>query len=188
MYMDDYKTWKRLPALSKTWAQLKIDSTIARNELREAQQTTSGAGFHANASQALQQETAAAITNLANATLADRTTLTALHATITTLTNQISEVNSKLVDALNLCITLKEQLAARNNSGVNGVGGVGNSNGNGRGGGASSVQYVHYCWTHGILSGHKSADCTRQADGHKLEATNADKMGGRTTKWRRFNQ
>ena len=191
MYTDDCKIWKRKPAQYKTWAQFKVDFTIAHNELREEQQTTRGAGFHANAVQDLQQETATAIANLANATLADRETMTAMQANISTLTTQLSEANAKLVDALNVCTTLKELLATRNSSNGNGGSNGGGRNGGGRntgGGNSSSSQYVHYCWTHGILSGHTSAECTRKADGHKDEATAADKMGGRTTKWRRYNQ
>ena len=48
--------------------------------------------------------------------------MTAMQATITTLTTQLSDVNNKLVESLNLCTTLKELLAARNNSGGNGRG------------------------------------------------------------------
>jgi len=93
MFTDECKIWKRLPTPEKTRAQLKIDFTLAHNELRESQQTTRGGGFHANNVQELQQETATAITNLENATLADRETMTTMQATITTLTTQLSETN-----------------------------------------------------------------------------------------------
>ena len=180
MFTDDCKIWKRLPALNKTWAQFKIDFTAAHNELREEQQTTRGAGFHANSVQDLQQETATAIANLANATLADRTTMTSMQATITTLTSQLAEANSKLVEALNVTTTLKEQLASRNHS----SGGGGGRNSGGSSGG--DTRFVHYCWTHGIKCSHSSADCERQAPGHKVEATADNKMDGRTTKWKKF--
>ena len=56
----------------------------------------------------MQQETATAVENLANATLADRETMTAMQANIYIITIQLSEANAKLVDALYVCTTLKE--------------------------------------------------------------------------------
>jgi len=38
--------------------------------------------------------------------------MTSMQATITTLTTQLSEANQKLVDALNVCTTLKEKIAS----------------------------------------------------------------------------
>ena len=111
MFTDDCKPWKRRAAVAKTWAQLKIDFSIAHNEPRESNHTTRSAGFHANNVQDLQQETATTIVNLANATLADRETMTFMQSTIATLTAQLSDTNQKLVDALNLCATLKEKVA-----------------------------------------------------------------------------
>ena len=188
MFTDDCKIWKRRTPLTKTWAQLKVDFTIAHNELRESQQTTRSAGFHANNVQemeGLQQETATAIANLANATLADRSTMTSMQATIATLTTQLADVNHKLVEALNSNSTLKETIAAgtgnRNNGG--GAGRNGNSN---NGGGYTATQYIHYCWTHGPKSSHPSSGCSRPAEGHPAAATHDNKMNGRTTKWKRF--
>ena len=146
MYTDDCKIWKYQTALYKTWAQFKIDFTVAHKELREDQQTTRGAGFHANAVQDLQQETATAtsIANLANATLADRETMTAMQANISTLTAQLSESNTKLVDALQVCTTLKELIAKCNiNGNGGGNGGARNTGGRNSGGGnPSAAQYV----------------------------------------------
>ena len=34
-----------------------------------------------------------------------------------------------------------------------------------------------YCWTHGACN-HESKDCTRQATGHRVEATKTNKLGG----------
>ena len=36
-----------------------------------------------------------------------------------------------------------------------------------------------YCWTHGACN-HNSNECSRQATGHKKEATKTNKMGGST--------
>jgi len=136
--------------------------------------------------QDMQQETATAIVNLANATLADRDTTTLMQAGITTLTLQLAKINRKLVDSLNVATTLKEQLVTATGSALG-------SGGNGGGGwtpvrtdGSHPVSYTHYCWTHGIKNGHTSVQCTRPAAGHKIEATGANKISGRTTKWKQY--
>lgn len=36
---------------------------------------------------------------------------------------------------------------------------------------------VLYCWTHGVC-GHKSSDCSRQAIGHRVDATYSKQLGG----------
>ena len=186
MYADDCKVWKRQTALYKTWAQFKVDFTIAHNELREDQRTTRDAGFQANS--AIQQETANAIANLANATLADRETMTAMQTNIGTLTLQLAEANAKLVEALIVSTTLKEQLASRGGNGGQTRGNFSGRGNGGRGGGAAQPVFDKYCWTHGPTTGHTGAECTRKADGHKDEATATNMMGGRTTKWKRFGQ
>ena len=117
--------------------------------------------------------------------------MTAIQANISTLTAQLSKSNAKLVDALHVCTTLKELLATRNSSNGQGGGNGSGRNSRGRSGGGGTPpanQYVHYCWAHGILSGHTSTKCTSKADGHKNEATAADKMGGHTIKLKRYNQ
>jgi len=45
MFTDECKIWKHLPTAEKTWAQLKIDFTLAHSEIRESQQTTRGGDF-----------------------------------------------------------------------------------------------------------------------------------------------
>ena len=132
----------------------------------------------------LQQETATAIANLANATLADRSTMTAMQATITTLTSQLAEANQKLMDSLNANTTLKEVIAA--GGGNSNASGNSSRNSGNNGSGYTAAQYIHYCWTHGPKSSHPSSGCSRPAEGHNAAATHADKMGGRTTKWKRF--
>ena len=134
----------------------------------------------------MQQETATAIANLANATLADRETITSMQATITTLTLQLAKVNQKLVDSLTVATTLKEQLVAATGAAQGGGGRIGSAWTPAGTGAPPPVSFIHYCWTHGIKCGHTSAQCTRRAEGHKTEATDANKMNGRTTKWKRY--
>ena len=133
----------------------------------------------------LQQETATAIASLANATLADRSTMTAMQATITTLTSQLADTNQKLMDSLNANTPLKEVITAGGGN-SNAGGNSSNRNSGNNGAGYTATQYIHYCWTHSPKSSHPSSGCLRLTEGHQAAATRADKMSGRTTKWRRF--
>ena len=40
------------------------------------------------------------------------------------------------------------------------------------------AQWKFWCWTHGVNLTHNSADCKRQATGHKSEATKENPLGG----------
>ena len=65
-------------------------------------------GFKASNTTAIQKEeiqrkTAAAIANLANATLADRKTVASLSETVTKLSIELSESNAKIMAALTNC-------------------------------------------------------------------------------------
>jgi len=131
----------------------------------------------------MKEETATAIATLAIATLAGRETMTSMQATITTLITQLFEANQKLVDTMNVCTTLKEKVASTKNN-RNNCGGRGNGDDDERR--APIVEYTIYCHIYGILSSHNSGDRTRPAAGNKVEATVDNKMGGCTTKWRRF--
>ena len=146
MFVDDCKDWKRRLAIEKTWAQLKTDFSTAHNELRESQHIARTSGFHGNNAEIIQQETATVISNLANSTLEDRETMTAMQATITTLNTQLAEANIQLMDNVSVMATLKTKVAAYE------ANGGGRSRGNsGRGGGGRGVgndaviNFTHYC-------------------------------------------
>jgi hypothetical protein len=49
---------------------------------------------------------------------------------------------------------------------------------------APKPQYTHYYFTHGIKSSHNSVNCKSPAANHNVNATDTNKMGGRTTKWK----
>ena len=186
MFNDDCKIWKRKPAAAKTWIQFKIDFAIAHEELVESTQTAQTAGFQANNADTIQQ-TATAIENLANATLADRESMAALTLTVSTQTVALAEANVKLVTALAKITILEKELgtARQNNprSTILESSGTARQT-NPRAPRGTSITYCHYCWTHGPTCSHPSGECIRKATGHKDEATEANKMGGRTEKWR----
>ena len=138
--MDDCKAWKYRPAIQKTWAQLKTEFSIAHNELTESHHTARTSGFHGNNAEIVQQETATAISNPANATLADRLTMTAMQETFTTLNTQLSKANKLLMDNMNVIAALKTEVAAYASNGTGGGGGRGGGNGErGRGDGGRGV-------------------------------------------------
>ena len=39
-------------------------------------------------------------------------------------------------------------------------------------------QFTKYCWTHGVNTSHDSKGCTNQEEGHKVDATYGNQMGG----------
>ena len=170
MFNDDCKLWKRKPLNEKTWTQFKIDFALAHEELVESTQTAQAAGYQANSAETIRQ-TAAAIENLANATLADRESMAALTLTVSTQTTALAEANTKLVTALAKITMLERELTMARAT-------------NPRAPTNAAVSYTHYCWTHGPTCSHPSCECNRKAEGHKDEATATNKMGGRTEKWR----
>ena len=101
LFLDDCKTWKRLPAARKTWATFKTFFATVHQEWRELQVTTSGAGFQlANnlyQQDLYQQETVDDIANLATATASDRTSVAAITATNTTLTTKLLRTTQNLL-------------------------------------------------------------------------------------------
>ena len=100
MLQDDCKVYTRKAEVDKTWTQLKIDFAIAHTDLVDSSQTAHPAGFQANNATNVQRYTAAAITNLANATQADKVSMVSLTSTVTTLTPSLTGANNKLVKAL----------------------------------------------------------------------------------------
>ena len=111
MFQDDYKIWKKTQR-RKNWTQFKIDFAIAHAELMESSQTAYSAVFQANNVTDVQRYTAAAISNLVNATQADRDSMASLTSTVTTLTASLASANDKLVQSLAQITVLEKELAA----------------------------------------------------------------------------
>ena len=107
------------------------------------------------------------MTNLANATVADRQTMANLTATINRLTKSLATTNTRLSQALQLTAQLQAEVQTLKSGKQQKI----------------NNKYEKYCWTHGIKCGHSSRECLKKAPGHQDEATEANKMGGRETKW-----
>ena len=84
LYHDDVRDWKRKPAASKTWEALKKHFSQAYHELKDSLRTAGSAGYTAN--NMMQQDHIQALSNLANATAADKATMANLTETINNLT------------------------------------------------------------------------------------------------------
>ena len=169
-FPDDAKEWRRLPEANKTWEEFKIHFSRAYHELKETMETAQSAGFH-GANNAYHEETAVALNNLANAAVADKRTMENLTNSVNSLTQQLALTNEKLREAQRLTISLQNELQNSKKGGNNGKIGK------------KSIIYDKYCWTHGPKCSHTSSDCNRRVDGHKVEATEENRMGGRETKW-----
>ena len=164
MFTDDVREWRRRPAATKTWENFKQLFARAYNELLETRGNAND-GFH-NANFVSQQHTAEALQNLANATIADKNTITTLTNSINSLTSQLASTNAKLSEALQLTTKLQNEVDRLKKD-------------------KNKAQKAQkYCWTHGPQCSHSSAECLRRAAGHQDNATEDNKMGGREQKWR----
>jgi hypothetical protein len=171
MFPDDCKQWKRQAALDKTWTNFNTTFATAHQELRKCQQTTT-VGFHsANSAMALQTETVDAIANLATATAADCSSIATLTTTISNLTMELAQTNTKLVKALG-------ELAQHPTS-IEG-GGTRHGRDNQR----ERKPGPHYCHTHGSQVWHTSPNCRWKGSNHQDAATEANKLDGSTKTFR----
>ena len=116
-----------------------------------------------------QQDTIDAIASLSNVTIADRDTMAALTQTISRLTVEIAESNTKLVKALADNNELTQQLAAKLGTCI-----LRDTN--------ITTSYIHYCFTYGPKSSHSSRDYNSKFANHKDETTSSNRMGGHSTK------
>ena len=100
----------------------------------------------------------AALTNLANATVADREIMSDLTAITASHTQQLTETNSKLSQALTLTTALQKEVQEL-------------KRGKTKRPTLAKVVCDKYCWTHEVNCGHTSANFDHRARGHKEEAT-----------------
>ena len=107
LFVDDCKSWKRLPVQQKTWTAFKTFFATAHNEWWESQSTTTGSEFHyanllqeEDTTQLYQQEVVDAIANLSTATASDRATVATLTATNSTLAAALTACQLQLVESL----------------------------------------------------------------------------------------
>ena len=153
----------------KIWDQFKIDFWRAHQELVESTQTAQTAGFQGNNTE-VQQNTIDAVSNIMNATIADRESMASLMQTIIHLTEEWTKTQEKLVAALTALVD-SNNIIKDGKPPSNRV----------------SVSYKHYWYTHVPTSSHPSLECKSTKEVHKNESTNENCMGRRKTKWKLYN-
>lgn len=103
---------------------------------------------------------------LENATIADRTAMAELMATVSAMTSELATTNTKLTKVLADLTAAELKLALKEKSPK-----------------AHESKFIHYCWTHGPDYSHLSLLFRKKSDGHKDEAINRNRMCGRDIKW-----
>ena len=169
LFHDDCKKWrKRIAPLLQDWPSFTKFFAEAYNDWRDAQKTTAGNRYAtANAApvhRAFEEETIAAIANLANATAADRAATAHLTATNARLTEELKAAQNKLVAALEKIASLTQGSRAPLADVSNRV--------------DNRPPDRHYCWTHGYCCKHTSQRCPSPNDGHVRNATARKPQGG----------
>ena len=117
MFTNECKVWRRFTINLKTWDRFKDNFAEAYMDI-EATATARTAGFQANNANIdiIHQDTVVTIESLANATLADRESISTLTTTIGKLTVDLAETNVKLAKALADNANLTTKLEGRKNT------------------------------------------------------------------------
>jgi hypothetical protein len=150
----------------KTWTQFKSHFAAAQCQHKHMQgESAATSGYHSANDAASHNEdniseaTIGALANLATATAADRSVVTALTQAHSRLAKQLEDNSTEMRE---LKALLKKERSEK------------------RGQRSFNASPINYCWTHGYKVGstHMILTCKLPKSGHKMEATRADNMGG----------
>ena len=191
MFNGDLKEWNRLPFLDLNWSKFRVHFAKAHREWRANLRLTAGQHFpRANAVDSTsltthQADTVDALTNLATATAADRATVTTLTDTISQLSSELASAQAKLISSLldnqQLLKRLSEKGGSWNTSGCV-------TDRKTSGGGAAGPwdgPSIHYFHTHGHKCPHPSFKCPEPGTRHIKNAAKKDTRGGRDHEYNR---
>ena len=155
MHNDYCKDWRKKDDADKTWAEFKMFFTKANQDLRDSGVTARSAGYQANnVSQAQTdvQDTPQEVQALeAIANLA--TASTENRESIATLTATNAALVKELVELRLEAKNLRATLSRRN-------------------------KFSNYCWSCGMNCDHTSRACQNKKEGHKVQATLRNMLGG----------
>jgi hypothetical protein len=174
-FREEIKGWRSRPAATKTWALFKPFFLEAYQQYEEDLEAGVGdTGYQAvNAITAELQDT---ITNLANATRNDQTTMSELKVANEKLQSDITKINDKLTKMATKLNTMSQLITSNNNNNNNGS--------NRRNGGNNQFDQTctAYCHTHGrtYTPNHTSETCRFPLPNHQRNATLTNQMGGCT--------
>jgi hypothetical protein len=174
----DHREWRAKPATEHTFANVKTHFRKADLDRRKLELTSGSAGYHAHANHA---ETILTQQQQMDHTLTENAMLRALLAQPPTpappeasLISDDTSIAISTMTALQACQTtaadtLAALLAAQSNTRQ------------------PTTRGKSFCWTHGITSNteHTSHSCKNPAEGHQIQATMENKMGGNTKVWSR---
>ena len=168
----------------KTWVNFKEHFSRAFREKwyqsRQMQHIGYGNSNTQNSAKAamlaeMTQDHSHVLENLATATQSDRTTVANMSKMISDLTLQLGQTNAFLTEAQSSIATLTSKLTQTGNRPnlptKNPTGPVD----------LTLTEKEGYCWRHGLKlkKGHNSSTCTFQKQGHMIEATRINTMGGK---------
>lgn len=172
VFEDECKAWrKRSHPLVNDWPNFKTFFAEAYNDWRETQKQSAGTRYSTannvtHNKEAFEDDTIAAIANLATATASDRATTARLTETNAQLTAELRSTQDKLVKALEKIALLSSSSGTRQPLKER------NTNRDNR------PPDRHYCWTHGYLCEHTSGRCPEPGPGHQKFATARKPSGG----------
>ena len=157
VFNDECKEWRKLPAVDQTWDQFKTTFTQAHQDLQESLTIAASVGYANNVSDK-ESEALMAITHLANASTEDKNTIAKLTKMNTEFQQEVRMLQAKLVKVLETLANVKKDAVSE--------------------GGTKKRRNKHYCWSCGSNSNHMSRKCIYQKEGHKIDTTEENKMGG----------
>jgi hypothetical protein len=194
LFNEACREWRRVHTDDQTWAEFKLHFATAHQEMRESQTTTQSAGYHGanntycGATQTTYRDEPP-MEAYANLVASDRSTVSQLTSTNSTLTAALTEAMKAIATAQADMAAMKQQMTQLSNQQRNRQQqGQGNSHksksSNKRSNNAVSNDRrwynSNYCWSHGyhVADVHTSATCKYPKPDHKHEATRANNMGG----------
>ena len=165
VYGDGCKDWRRKEAAEKTWANFKAHFANEYLDLKENQPSTTSSAYQATTE--YQQDTVAALANLATATASDRDAVNNLTETNRALMAELTKVNAELITALkkiNYMGQVISDLKSKSPSSPTAP--------------PSLIGNNHYCWSCGFKSPHPSHKCNNKKEGHQDKATKYNTLDG----------
>ena len=176
-FTDSWKEWNRIPRANRTWLAWKTHWTRAFEEQKTIQRLTGGE-FLANSTthtrdDELANQMVTSLDNLALAAVQKNETVERLiqinEMKEKTLTNLMAQLAAEKANSSRLLDIIHKAGLKTSNNNL----GVGDGN-------STRWDPNGYCWSHGyrVTKHHNSKNCRYRKDGHQVEATRANTMGG----------
>lgn len=177
LFDSDNAKWRKLPITSRTWSQFKIYYSQCEHD-RSKHTTKAETKYSANQVEAMIETQIQSYINQ----MMQHDTDTANEPPLTEEYNKGTSANAISVADIEKMIVkhlVPNNGGGRTNTKTNGKRTTPKETPKAQGLDTDGTP-ITYCWTHGITRNlkHTSCTCTRQAEGHKTEATFSNRMGG----------